>query len=156
MKENISVSVRLRPLNEKEVRRNEKEVVSFFKNKVIIDNKTVLGYQKTLSPFKEQDFFFSNCFGPQTTTEEIHKNLTRNIVLQSIRGINSTIFVYGQTGSGKTFTITGDVDFQQNVFHSQQRRLKSKSPLKTLNKSLSKNRQDKSPSNNSKNKTPLK
>lgn len=37
MKENISVSVRLRPLNDKEVKRNEKEVVKFYKNKVLVN-----------------------------------------------------------------------------------------------------------------------
>lgn len=29
------------------------------------------------------------------------------MVLESLEGINGTIFAYGQTGSGKTFTITG-------------------------------------------------
>lgn len=28
-------------------------------------------------------------------------------MLQSLDGINGTVFAYGQTGSGKTFTITG-------------------------------------------------
>lgn len=37
MKENISVSVRLRPLNDKEIKRNEKETVKFYKNKVLVN-----------------------------------------------------------------------------------------------------------------------
>lgn len=50
MKENISVSVRLRPMNNKEINRNEKEVVTFYNNKVLIDEKSV-GMNSSKNPF---------------------------------------------------------------------------------------------------------
>ena len=38
---------------------------------------------------------------------QVFDGVARSLVLQSLDGINGTIFAYGQTGSGKTFTITG-------------------------------------------------
>ncbi len=38
---------------------------------------------------------------------QVFDGVARDLVLQSLDGINGTIFAYGQTGSGKTFTITG-------------------------------------------------
>lgn len=54
MKENISVSVRLRPLNSKERNRNEKEVVSFYKNKVLVDEKNI-GIGSGKNPFSNRE-----------------------------------------------------------------------------------------------------
>ncbi len=33
--------------------------------------------------------------------------VARDVVLQTVQGINGTVFAYGQTGSGKTYTMTG-------------------------------------------------
>ena len=41
------------------------------------------------------------------TLTQVFNGAARNLVLQSLDGINGTVFAYGQTGSGKTFTITG-------------------------------------------------
>ena len=66
---------------------------------------------------KVKNFQFKNYFGPDTSTDHIHNNVSKKIVLSSLRGINSTVFVYGQTGSGKTYTITGGVNSETNLYH---------------------------------------
>ena len=44
---------------------------------------------------KVKNFQFKNYFGPDTSTDHIHNNVSKKIVLSSLRGINSTVFVYG-------------------------------------------------------------
>ncbi len=43
-------------------------------------------------------------------TLQVFDGVARNVVLESLEGINGTLFAYGQTGSGKTFTITGGAE----------------------------------------------
>lgn len=38
---------------------------------------------------------------------QIFDTVARDVVLQTLQGINGTVFAYGQTGSGKTFTMAG-------------------------------------------------
>ena len=135
-KENISVSVRLRPLNAKEIKRKEKGVIKIENNSVVIDLKSVSRFNLRGTNLKKltrsiKSFNFNKCFCSKTENAEIHDKLSKEIVLSSLRGINSTIFVYGQTGSGKTHSITGDSLKQNNVYY------KSKSPQRYKSKSRS-------------------
>ena len=113
--------MRCRPLNYKEIRRNEKSVIKFTEEGVKVDLTSVSKIDKKGGLMKHcgkvKNFQFKNYFNPDTTNDFIHDNVSKKIVLSSLRGINSTIFVYGQTGSGKTFTITGSVDTDTNVYH---------------------------------------
>lgn len=52
-------------------------------------------------------FTFDKVFPKTTTNKDIYKNACQQIILNSLEGIDTTIFVYGQTGSGKTHTILG-------------------------------------------------
>ncbi|BDA45213.1 Kinesin-like protein KIF9 [Coccomyxa sp. Obi] len=52
-------------------------------------------------------FTFNKLFPANSTQEEVFDGVARDVVLESLEGINGTVFAYGQTGSGKTFTITG-------------------------------------------------
>ena len=147
IKENISVSIRLRPLNRKEIKRKEKEVIQIEKNSVVIDLKSVSRFNLRGSSLKKmtgsiKSFNFNKCFCPKTKNDEIHEELSKDIVLSSLRGINSTIFVYGQTGSGKTHSITGDA--LKDIFY----RSKSPQTKRFKSKSRSANKKDKKKKSN--------
>lgn len=54
-----------------------------------------------------QSYRFNNCFGEDTTTEELYERTIKRLVKSSLAGVNGTVFAYGPTGSGKTFTMMG-------------------------------------------------
>jgi len=58
------------------------------------------------SKFKRFEFDF--LFGPDSTNEEIFKDVVMDGVDHFLKGINATVMAYGQTSSGKTHTMTGD------------------------------------------------
>ena len=119
--ENISVSVRVRPLSKSEAQDAWRTV----------DGCTI--FQTT----ERQDvkYTLDHVFGPEVTTQQIYDETTRPLIakveaalhygpphlslkhishdhapslsLQVVNGFNSTVFAYGQTSSGKTFTMRG-------------------------------------------------
>ena len=93
--ENICVSIRLRPMIEKELSARCWPRWEAVDNKILeIDGK--------------RNFEFENVFGPNATTEEIYELLGETVVIKCMEGFNGCIFCYGQTGSGKTFTMYGN------------------------------------------------
>ena len=57
-------------------------------------------------------FSFDNVFTSEVTTKQIFDEQVKDLVLNSLKGINQTIFAYGQTSSGKTFTMRGPTPHQ--------------------------------------------
>lgn len=55
-------------------------------------------------------FTFNDIFPEDTTQEELFSHFY-SMILDTFRGISSTILAYGQTGSGKTYTICGGDTF---------------------------------------------
>ncbi|KAK9051955.1 hypothetical protein SSX86_028583 [Deinandra increscens subsp. villosa] len=104
--EKILVLVRLRPLNEKEISRND---VSDWE---CINDTTVL-FRNTL---QERSMFptaysFDRVFSGDATTRQVYDEGAKGIALSVVSGINSSIFAYGQTSSGKTYTMTGITEY---------------------------------------------
>lgn len=104
--EKILVLVRLRPLNEKEISRND---VSDWE---CINDTTVL-FRNSL---QERSMFptaysFDRVFGGDSTTRQVYDEGAKGIALSVVSGINSSIFAYGQTSSGKTYTMTGITEY---------------------------------------------
>ncbi|KAJ1386319.1 P-loop containing nucleoside triphosphate hydrolase [Sesbania bispinosa] len=100
--EKILVSVRLRPLNEKEIAVNE---VADWE---CINDTTIL-YRNTLregSTFPSV-YTFDRVFRGDCSTKHVYEKGAREIALSAVGGINSSIFAYGQTSSGKTYTMVG-------------------------------------------------
>ncbi len=93
----IKVSVRIRPLNERELNANQKEGFEYSSNSLL--EKTASG---------QKVYRFDHCFGPPTNNGECYDKVGRSLVLHAMDGFNATIFTYGQTGSGKTHSILGN------------------------------------------------
>jgi kinesin family protein 2/24 len=55
--------------------------------------------------FQSFDYQVDRLFLPESTTEEIYKDLVADLVPFAWNGGIGTLFAYGQTGSGKTFTV---------------------------------------------------
>ncbi|KAJ8762159.1 hypothetical protein K2173_007313 [Erythroxylum novogranatense] len=104
--EKIFVSVRLRPLNDREISRND--VLDW---ECINDNTIVF---KTSMP--ERSLFptaytFDRVFGTECSTKQVYDEGAKELVLSVLNGMNCTIFAYGQTSSGKTYTMSGITQF---------------------------------------------
>ncbi|KAK4477148.1 hypothetical protein RD792_016361 [Penstemon davidsonii] len=104
--EKILVLVRLRPLGEKEIVRNE-----------VADweciNSTTILYRNSLQERSglPTAYSFDRVFRGDCPTREVYDEGTKDIALSVVGGINSTIFAYGQTSSGKTYTMNGITEY---------------------------------------------
>lgn len=104
--EKILVLVRLRPLSEKEIAKNE---VSDWE----CINETSILFRNSL---QERSMFptaytFDRVFGGDCLTRQVYDAGAKEIALSVVSGINSSIFAYGQTSSGKTYTMIGITEY---------------------------------------------
>ncbi|XP_035682525.1 kinesin-like protein KIF3A isoform X4 [Branchiostoma floridae] len=100
--DNVRVVVRCRPMNEKEVREQYKQVVKIDE---VTGQVTVTKPNSPNEPPKQ--FTFDTVFGPDSKQVDVYNLVARPIVESVLEGYNGTIFAYGQTGTGKTFTMQG-------------------------------------------------
>ncbi|KAK4387481.1 Kinesin-like protein KIN-7E [Sesamum angolense] len=100
--EKIFVSVRLRPLNERELSKNDIPEWECINNTTIIFKNGL--QERSLSPAA---YTFDRVFGPQSPTRQVYEEAAKKIALSVLSGMNSSIFAYGQTSSGKTYTMSG-------------------------------------------------
>ncbi|XAR73799.1 Plus-end-directed kinesin ATPase [Bertholletia excelsa] len=107
--EKIFVSVRLRPLNEKEIARND---VSDWEcvndNTIVFKNNNLPVPERSMYPTV---YTFDRVFGCSCSTKLVYEEGAKEVALSVINGINSTVFAYGQTSSGKTYTMTGITEY---------------------------------------------
>ncbi|KAK4487433.1 hypothetical protein RD792_005932 [Penstemon davidsonii] len=104
--EKIFVAVRLRPLNERELSKND---VADWE---CINNTTVI----FKNSFQERSMFptaytFDRVFRSDSPTRQVYEEAAKKIALSVLSGMNSTIFAYGQTSSGKTYTMSGITEY---------------------------------------------
>lgn len=106
--ENIQVSTRIRPLSRKELASQEKEIwqINQIHNKIDL----LTEYKRLFNKSLKSRIIFDHCFPSSFSNKEIYSKTIRDLIFDSLEGINSTIFVYGQTGSGKTHTMVGPKD----------------------------------------------
>jgi kinesin family protein 2/24 len=102
----ISICVRKRPINQKEVKRSDYDSVTCRNPNVSVHfcKLKVDGITKYLD---NTDFRFDHTFGETSTTEEVYRYTAQPLVEYIFRGGRATVFAYGQTGSGKTYTMAG-------------------------------------------------
>ncbi|CAK9259107.1 unnamed protein product [Sphagnum jensenii] len=96
-KENVSVTVRFRPLNQREIQRGDE--VAWY-----ADGDSTVRSELCLSTA----YAFDRVFGPATTTRGVYDVAAQHVVSGAMQGVNGTVFAYGVTSSGKTHTMHGD------------------------------------------------
>ncbi|CAH9097693.1 unnamed protein product [Cuscuta epithymum] len=96
-KENVTVTVRFRPLSPREIRQGE-EIAWYADGDTAVRNE----HNQALA------YAYDRVFGPTTTTRQVYDVAAQHVVSGSMEGINGTIFAYGVTSSGKTHTMHGD------------------------------------------------
>ncbi|KAJ3682165.1 hypothetical protein LUZ60_014738 [Juncus effusus] len=95
--DSISVTIRFRPLSEREMQRGD-EIAWYADGDKLVrceyNPATAYGYDRV--------------FGPATNTPAVYDVAARPVVKAAMEGINGTVFAYGVTSSGKTHTMHGD------------------------------------------------
>jgi kinesin family protein 2/24 len=102
----ITVCVRKRPLNKKEVDRNEPDVISVLNKNHIVVHEPKLSVYLTKS-LENQHFIFDYAFDETCSNDLVYKYTAKPLVQTVFEGGMATCFAYGQTGSGKTHTMGG-------------------------------------------------
>ncbi|XP_011628945.1 kinesin-like protein KIN-7D, mitochondrial isoform X1 [Amborella trichopoda] len=95
--ESISVTVRFRPLNEREYQHGD-EIAWYADGDKLVRNE----YNPATV------YAFDRVFGPSTTSQVVYDVAARHVVKGAMEGVNGTVFAYGVTSSGKTHTMHGD------------------------------------------------
>lgn len=103
----ITVCVRKRPLNEKELNRREVDVISVpTKNQLVVHEPK---HKVDLTKYLEnQHFRFDYVFDESCNNDIVYKFTAKPLVKTIFEGGMATCFAYGQTGSGKTHTMGGE------------------------------------------------
>uniref|UniRef100_A0A0D9W7N1 Kinesin motor domain-containing protein n=1 Tax=Leersia perrieri TaxID=77586 RepID=A0A0D9W7N1_9ORYZ len=104
--ERILVSVRLRPLSDKEIARGDPAEWECINDTTIISRSTFPDRPTAPTAYSFDRVFRSDC-----DTGEVYKQGAKEVALSVVSGINSSIFAYGQTSSGKTYTMTGITEY---------------------------------------------
>ncbi|KAL3527185.1 hypothetical protein ACH5RR_011841 [Cinchona calisaya] len=107
--ESIFVSVRLRPLDEKEILKKD---VSDWE----CINDTTIIYKNANLSLSERSMYptaytFDRVFRSDCSTRQVYEEGAKEVALSVVSGINATVFAYGQTSSGKTYTMTGITEY---------------------------------------------
>ncbi|KAL8143767.1 hypothetical protein V2J09_016799 [Rumex salicifolius] len=98
--DSISVTVRFRPMNEREYNRGDE-------NAWYPDSEKIVRSEYNYSTA----YAYDKVFGPNATTEEVYEVAARPVIKSAMEGVNGTVFAYGVTSSGKTHTMHGDQCF---------------------------------------------
>lgn len=103
----ITVCVRKRPLNKKELAKRELDVISVAtKDQMIVhEPKSKVDLTKFLENHK---FRFDYALDEKCSNELVYKYTAKPLVQTIFEGGMATCFAYGQTGSGKTHTMGGE------------------------------------------------
>lgn len=106
--ERIFVSVRIRPLNDKERAKNDVPDWECINSTTVIHRNNISASDRSLYPTA---YTFDRVFGTDCSTREVYEAAAKEVALSVVSGINSSIFAYGQTSSGKTYTMSGITEY---------------------------------------------
>ncbi|XP_050762141.1 kinesin-like protein KIF19 [Gymnogyps californianus] len=105
----LTVALRIRPINEAEVEEGAALVARRVgKQKVVLmdpseDPDDILRANRS----REKTFVFDMVFDHRATQEEVYVSTTKSLIEGVLSGYNATVFAYGPTGAGKTYTMLG-------------------------------------------------
>jgi kinesin family protein 2/24 len=103
----ISVCVRKRPINKKEINKKDIDVITMPTKDICLVHLPKLKVDLT-KYLDNQKFRFDFAFDENTPNDLVYKYTAQPLVNTIFQGGNAMCFAYGQTGSGKTFTMGGD------------------------------------------------
>ncbi|KAL2240151.1 UNVERIFIED_CONTAM: Kinesin-like protein KIN-7H [Sesamum indicum] len=107
--ERIHVSVRLRPLNAKEILRNDvSDWECINDDTVVYKNVSLSASDRSMYPTA---YTFDRVFRTDCSTREVYEKGAKDVAVSVLSGLNSSVFAYGQTSSGKTYTMTGVTEY---------------------------------------------
>lgn len=106
--ERILVSVRVRPLNEKELWKNDLSEWECINDTTIMYRSNLSASERSLYP---TTYSFDRVFRTDCPTRQVYEEAAKEVALSVLNGINSSIFAYGQTSSGKTYTMSGITEY---------------------------------------------
>ncbi|KAL2125489.1 hypothetical protein VTJ04DRAFT_1854 [Mycothermus thermophilus] len=101
---NITVVVRCRGRNEREVKENSAVVVRTEATK-----GTVVELSMGPNAVSNKTYTFDRVFSQAADQKMVFDEVVRPVLDEMLAGYNCTIFAYGQTGTGKTYTMSGDL-----------------------------------------------
>ncbi|KAA8541804.1 hypothetical protein F0562_022956 [Nyssa sinensis] len=101
----IKVVVRKRPLNKKELAKNDEDIITIetHSNSLTV-HETKLKVDLT-EYVEKHEFFFDAVLNEEVSNDEVYHETVEPIVPIIFQRIKATCFAYGQTGSGKTYTM---------------------------------------------------
>lgn len=94
---NVTVSVRVRPLNYRELDQKDIRSCLHVTENVVSVNRCV-------------EFIFDHCIKPNQDNVYLYEQIGQPLLEHALDGYNVCMFAYGQTGSGKTHSIMGRDD----------------------------------------------
>ncbi|PON34977.1 Kinesin-like protein [Parasponia andersonii] len=99
----IKVVVRKRPLNKKELAKNEEDIIETHSNSLTV-HETKLKVDLT-EYVEKHEFVFDAVLNEEVSNDEVYRETVEPIVPIIFQRTKATCFAYGQTGSGKTYTM---------------------------------------------------
>ncbi|XP_010535161.1 PREDICTED: kinesin-like protein KIN-13B [Tarenaya hassleriana] len=99
----IKVVVRKRPLNKKELAKNEEDIVETYSNTITV-HETKLKVDLT-AYVEKHEFVFDSVLNEEVSNDEVYRETVEPVVPLIFQRTKATCFAYGQTGSGKTYTM---------------------------------------------------
>ncbi|KAL0397059.1 UNVERIFIED_CONTAM: Kinesin-like protein KIN-13B [Sesamum calycinum] len=99
----IKVVVRKRPLNKKELAKNDEDIIETYSNSLVV-HETKLKVDLT-EYVEKHEFVFDAVLNEEVSNDEVYRETVEPIVPIIFQRTKATCFAYGQTGSGKTYTM---------------------------------------------------
>ncbi|KAJ1656578.1 hypothetical protein IWQ61_003872 [Dispira simplex] len=109
MSNSITVAVRCRPLNARELARGASCLIRMEGNQTIITRPDDGKGKPDSKPFAFDYSYWSVDKGDPTyaSQDKVYQDLGERLLDHAFEGYNTCIFAYGQTGSGKSYTMVG-------------------------------------------------
>lgn len=95
--------MRKRPLNKKELAKNEEDIIETYSNSLTV-HETKLKVDLT-EYVEKHEFVFDAVLNEEVSNDEVYRETVEPIVPIIFQRTKATCFAYGQTGSGKTYTM---------------------------------------------------
>ncbi|KAJ3013344.1 UNVERIFIED_CONTAM: hypothetical protein HDU68_000751 [Siphonaria sp. JEL0065] len=113
-KDNVIVSVRVRPASDAEIEQRLKEawLPSEYEGKVVMVPEIAEKERKTGGIGSTEIYY--DIVQTGSDNKELYESCAQNVIWAAMEGINGTVFAYGQTASGKTYSMMG-VDEQPGI-----------------------------------------